>query len=1021
VVSGRDWFGREGSDPARGGDEGGAPPAVARQRRAGKRGPLVPTLVILLGLGLLLSSLATFWTEILWYESVGFRSVFTTALGAKLLLGVLGGLLTAAIVASSLVIAYRNRPIYAPTPDQEALERYREAVEPLRRLGIVAVPLVLGVLSGLGAAAQWQTFLLWRNQVPFGKTDPQFNMDIGFFVFTLPWLTFLVGFLGMALIMGLLAAAFTHYVYGGLQLTGKVRRTTSVARLHLSGLLALIVLVRAASYWLERYSLSTGTSELMTGIQYTDAAAVLPTKAILAIASIMCALMFLSVLWTKSWRLPIVGLVGLLVVSVVAGGIVPALVQSLKVKPSEKSLESPYLTRNIAATRDAYGLTNVDVTAYDASTQATPGQLRNDAATVPGIRIVDPNVVSPTFKQLAAKRNYYQFPDALDVDRYNVDDTLSDTVIAARELDLTGVPAAQRNWLNDHTVYTHGFGLTAAYGNKRTSDGGPVFIESDISSSGKLGQFEPRIYFGEQSPAYSIVGAPAGAAQREFDFPDTSAAGQANNTYAGTGGVPIGSLARKLAYGLKYREANFLLSDAVNDSSRLLDHRSPRERVDRVAPWLELDGNAYPAVADGRVVWIIDGYTTSANYPNSRLTSVTSATSDSITRSRRSVQAIDAGQINYIRNSVKATVDAFDGSVHLYAWDATDPMLKAWSAAFPGTVEPRSNISASLMSHLRYPEDLFKVQRQLLAKYHVTDPDSFYGGQDFWKVPADPTQEQRTTDQPAYYLTVAMPGQAQPQFSLTTTFMPVGDREILSGFLAVDSNAGSTKGSPRDGYGKLRLLVLPKEKSVKGPGQVQNEIGSSNTTSPTFPLNLSQSINSYRQEGSSVTLGNLLTLPVGGGLLYVEPVYVQAKSTSSFPLSKIIVVAFGDKLAWSDTLDKALDGLFGGDSGAQSDPSTPKAPSPTPSQPGTPNNPALQQALADAQQAVTDADAALKAGDFAKYGDAQKRLREAISRAVAASPQGGSVTLPAPAATTPAPAAAAGTKPSATATAPGTG
>ncbi len=957
----------------------------------------MPTLLALVGLGIVLSILAEFWTEILWFDSVNFRSVFMTELGAKVLLGVVGGLVTALVVGSSLMIAYRTRPIYAPTtPDQDTLERYREAIEPLRRIGTIAVPVGFGLLSGLGASAQWDTFLLWRNAVPFGKTDPQFNMDVGFYVFTLPWLSFVVAYLSMALIIGTLVAAFTHYIFGGLHFQGRNRRTTSAARLHLSVLLAAIVLVRAASYWLERYSLTTKSTDLMTGIQYTDATAVLPTKAILALASVMCALMFLSVIWTKSWRLPIVGVVLLLLVSIVVGGIFPALIQSLKVRPSEKSLESPYLANNIAATRDAFGLSNIETTAYDAATTASQGQLRNDTATVPGIRIIDPNVVSPTYQQLQAGKNYYRFPDSLDVDRYTVDGTVSDTVIAVRELNLDGVPAGQRNWLNDHTVYTHGYGVVAAYGNRKDADGKPVFFEQNIPSSGALGKFEPRIYFGEQSPAYSIVGAPSGASPREFDFPDGSPAGQANNTYAGTGGVEIGSLPRKIAYALKYREANFLLSDAVNSDSRLLDHRTPRDRVGQVAPWLTLDGNAYPAVVDGRVQWIIDGYTTTADYPNSSLTSVESATSDSVTSTRRAVVPIAAGQINYMRNSVKATVDAFDGSVHLYAWDESDPLLKAWMGAFPGTVEPMANISASLMSHLRYPEDMFKVQREILARYHVTTPDSFYGGQDFWKVPADPTKEARTTDQPPYYLSIAMPGQKEPSFSLTTTFMPFGNREVLSGFLAVDSNAGSTKGTRRAGYGQLRLLELPRDSNVRGPGQVQNDISSSAIQQDGGGLALSQFLNLQKQQGSTVVLGNLLTLPVGGGLLYVEPIYVQAKTDSAFPLARAVIAAFGDKLAWSSTLNGALDSLFGGDAGASSGdntPPNPTTPGTTPTPGGTADNPALAAALADAQKAITDADAALKAGDFAKYGDAQTRLREAIGKAVAASPNGGSVTL----------------------------
>jgi len=969
---------------------------------APRRSPLGMTLTILVALGVVLSAIAQVWTEVMWFDSVNRRSVFTTQVGAQVLLGLVGGLITAALVWTSLHFAHRARPIYPPvTPQQDALDRYREALEPIRRMATIVIPVLAGLVTGIAASAQWETFLLWRNAQPFGTTDPHFGMDIGFFVFTLPWLTFAVGFLTMSVILAALAAAFTHYVYGGLSLTNRGRDTTRFALLHLSSLFAVIVLLRAAGYWLERYTLSLSTSSLMTGIQYTDANAVLPTKAILAVASVMCAAMFLSVIWTRSWRLPVVGTVLLLVTSVVVGGIFPALIQSLKVKPSEKSLEAPYIARNIEATRAAYGLNAIEVKKYEPSSEASAEKLRATAAAIPGIRIVDPNVVSPTVRQKHAIRNYYAFPDALDVDRYTIDGTLRDVVIAARELDLAGVPAGQRNWLNDHTVYTHGYGIVAAYANQQDAEGNPVYVESAVPAGKALGEYEPRIYFGEQSPDYSIVGGPAGATPREFDYPAQVESQQVNNTYAGTGGVPLDNVMRKVAYGLKYREVNFLLSDAVNPSSRIMDYRTPKERVARVAPWLTLDGNAYPTIVDGRVLWVVDGYTTTANYPNSGLTSMQASTRDSTTSTRRSVTSLEQGQLNYIRNSVKATVDAFDGSVHLYAWDDADPILAAWQGAFPGVVEPRSAISASLMSHLRYPEDLFKIQRSLLAKYHVQDPDSFYGGQDFWRVPQDPTQESTRTDQPPYYLSIAMPGQTAPEFSLTTTFMPTGNREVLTGFLAVDSNPGKESGGKvMDGYGTLRLLELPPNSSVKGPGQVQNDIASSNQASKAFTLTLSQFINNARQQGSVVTLGNLLTLPMGGGMLYVEPIYVQGTASSQFPLGRAIVVAFGNKLAWSNTLDGALNELFGGQVAAPSTPTTPTTPT-TPGTPTTPTTPSgdLATAIADAQKAYADGEAALKAGDFAAYGEAQKRLKEALARAAAAAPSGSLTVTPTPTAT----------------------
>ena len=964
--------------------------------------------MILVVLGFAVSITASLWTEVLWFDSVGYEGVFVTQLTTKILLFVVGFVLTAGVVASSLLIAYRTRPVYAPvTPQQQSLDQYREAIEPLRKIAMFAIPGILGLLAGTGAAGQWQTFLLWRNGVPFGSKDAQFHRDLSFFVFTLPWVQFLLGFLTMVLVMATLAAAFTHYVYGGLQIQARAERTSRAARTHLAILVAALVLVRAATYWFDRYALATKDSPLLTGIRYTDAHAVLPTKAILAVAALMTVGLFIASIWTRSWRLPVVGVALLVITSIVVGSIYPALYQRFKVKPSEKSLEQVYIDRNIKATRAAYGIADVKTQGYTAATEATQGQLRDDAETIPGIRLVDPIVVSPTFKQLQSVKSYYAFPDALDVDRYTVGGKVRDTVLAVRELDLLGIPANQRNWLNDHTVYTHGFGLVAAYGNQRTPDGAPVFYERNIPQAGELPTFEPRIYFGEQSPSYSIVGASSGSSPREFDYPDNSAAGQKNSTYTGKGGVAIGSLPRKLAYALKYRELNFLLSDAVNGSSRILDHREPLERVERVAPWLTPDGNPYPAVVDGRVQWIIDGYTTSADYPYSRLTDIDTATSDSVTARSSAVTTIGSGQVNYMRNSVKATVDAYDGSVKLYAWDDKDPLLKAWRKAFGNTVLPMSDISADLMSHLRYPEDLFKVQRQMLAKYHVTDAASFYGGQDYWQIPEDPAQDASVV-QPPYYLTLKMPGQDDARFSITTTFKPVGDRQILTGFLAVDADAGTTQGRRSSDYGTMRLLTLPKDSQVSGPGQVQNEIGSSNATSPDSALNLSQFLNNARQSGSSVTLGNLLTLPVGGGLLYVQPIYVRAQGDSAFPLQRATVVAFGDKLAWAYTLDGALDGLFGGNSGATAGDSgsTPTTPGGTPTTPAPTDAAALAKALADIQAAYDAGQKALKAGDFAAYGTAQKQLADAINRAVAAAPKGGSVTVkptPSPSTTTPAP------------------
>ena len=782
---------------------GGPPRAVGRRRR----GPLGTTLLVMLGVVVVGGILADVLTDVWWYDSVGFRGVFVKELTTKVVIFLGAALITGGAVAASLVIAYRTRPLYIPvTPAQQVLEQYRQAIEPLRRIAVWAVPVVLGLLAGSGSMGAWRTFLLWANRQPFGIKDPQFGLDVGFFVFTLPWLRFVVSFVTVVLVLAFVAAAFTHYVYGGLQLPGR-GPTTRAAFVHLGVLGALIALTRAASYWLDRYSLSTQKGSLLTGITYTDANAVLPTKAILAVAAVMCAVFFLAAIWSRSWRLPVTGVVLLVVTAVVVGGIYPALIQSLKVNPSQKSLESTYIERNISATRAAFGLDRVKRIQNPTAAQTeNKDVLRAAANDIPGVRIIDPNVVAPTFRQLEGQRDYYAFPDTLDVDRYTIDKQTRDAVVAVREINLDGLPDNQRNWLNDHTVYTHGYGFYAAYGNQRTTEGDPVFFEGGGRSA--IGQYEPRTYFGELSPTYSVVGAEQGAPPREFDFPaggDGDVAVQ--NTYSGDGGVQIGSTLRQLAYAIKYREANFLLSDAVNGDSRILDHRTPTERVERVAPWLRLDGNVYPAVIEGRVQWIVDGFTTSANYPNSRLIELAEATSDSVAQ-RSNVVTVGTGQVNYVRNAVKATVDAYTGAVKLYGWDTTDPMLKAWSNAFPGSVRPLSEISGDLMAHIRYPQDFLKVQRELLTEYHVTNPGDFYSGSDKWRVPRDPASTAQ--DQPVVFQSIAMPGEDEAAFSITTPFVPasnnVAGREILRGLLAVDADAGNQAGKPAADYGLLRLL-----------------------------------------------------------------------------------------------------------------------------------------------------------------------------------------------------------------------
>jgi len=596
---------------------------------------------------------------------------------------------------------------------------------------------------------------------------------------------------------------------------------------------------------------------------------------------------------------------------------------------------------------------------------------------------MDPALISSTFAQLQQFRQYYRFPSNLSVDRYAINGRTQDAVIAVRELNQSGLTDSQ-TWYNNKIVYTHGYGVVAAFGNQRSIDGQPVFMEAGVPSTGELGPYEPRIYFGQNSPAYSIVGGPEGTKPVELDYPSgTDGAHQTYTTFSGDGGPKLDNDFKKLVYALKFQSEQIVLSDAVNSHSQILYDRDPIKRVRKVAPYLTLDSAAYPAVVDGRVKWIVDGYTTSSNYPYSQTQGLDAARTDSETQSHPN--AVD--DVNYMRNAVKATVDAADGSVTLYAWDDHDVILKTWGKIFPATLKPYSEMSGQLMSHIRYPADLFKLQRSVLGQYHVTDAGSFYSREDAWTTPNDPVSgPNKMSLQPPYYLTMQMPGQDAPAFSLYSTFIPLASsdssRSVLTGYLAADADAGSQAGVRSSNYGKLRLLTLPKDNTVPGPGQVQNNFNADTT--------VSQALNLLRQGQTRVLNGNLLTLPVGGGLLYVQPVYVQSTGDTSYPLLQKILVAFGQKIAFKDTLPEALDVLFGGDSGAAPgatsvSPGASSAAAPRDSSTSS-SNPALQSALKDAQQALIDREAAFKAGNWAAFGVADDKLSKAVAAALAATP-----------------------------------
>ena len=930
-----------------------------------RRGPLPIVIAILVVASVALVSLSGFYADWLWFRSVDFTEVWSTILLTKATVFVVAGFATSLIITLNVYLAFRKRPLYVPlTVEADNLERYRSQIEPIRRLVLVGLSLVLFYFGGSSASQLWDTWLLFKNSTSFGVVDPQFGLDISFFAFKLPMYQALVAWAISTLVFAIIGSAVVHYLYGGIRPQVAQERTTVAARVQLSVLIGLVVLLKAGAYWLDRYALALKDNKLITGLTYTDVNALLPAKAILAGIAAICSLLFFANIIRRSWLLPAAGTALLVISSVLIAGIYPAAIQQFQVKPSESSKEAPFIQRNIDATRDAFGLSAVEVKDFQATLNASAGQLSKDSATISNIRLMDPNVLSATFRQLQQIKPYYTFGATLDVDRYKVDGVSYDTIVAVRELNIDGNPS--RNWINDHLVYTHGFGFVAAYGNVRDADGKPSFVVGDLPPTKGLGEFEPRIYFGENVPDYSIIGGTTTGEPGEFDYPDdASANGQKNVTYSGKGGVPVGSLFNKLVFALKYQEQRILLSNLINTDSKILFERNPRERVAKVAPWLTLDGDPYPALVDGRVLWIIDGYTTSAGYPYSRKTTLSGATTDALTVNSTSITAQGDQTVNYIRNSVKATVDAYDGTVSLYQWDENDPVLKTWSKAFPNSIKSKSEMSDQLMEHIRYPEDMFRIQRDILSAYHVKSAAAFYGGQDFWRVPRDPsTFGANAGNQPPYYMTMQLPGSDKAAFSLTTPFVPRGGRENLAAFAVVNSQAGPD-------YGKITVLQLPRSTNVAGPSQVASNFEAK--------PEVANSLSLLRQGGSDVVLGNLLTLPVGGGLLYVQPVYVRATANAAaYPLLQKVLVSFGDQIGYSDTLKGALDQVFAGNSGTSESGASTGSGKPTT---GTND---LANALASAKQALADGQAALAKGDFTAYGKAQDRLKSAIAAAISA-------------------------------------
>ena len=948
------------------------------------RALLITAGIIVVGF-LALRGLSSFWTERMWFSSEGYATVFSRLVWTRIGLFVVCGTLMAVGVGVNMLLAFRLRPMFRPaTAEQTSLDRYREVVTPIRGRLLLGVALLVGAFAGSSGAGQWRTFMLWRNGVPFDETDPFFHRDLGFYIFDLPWWHFVVGLTMAVAIVSLIAASFVHYLYGGIRLEASRDRISGAAAAQLSMLLGVFMVAKAADYWLDRFDVVTGSGGLIDGVTYTDDHALVPAKNILLGISVICALLLFLNVWRRTWMLPSVGM-GLFVLSAILLGVIwPALVQQFQVDPTEADKEASYIAWNIEATRAAYDIADAEVEQYSGESQLDSRQLAQSAIDSPGIRLVDPQVVQQTFEQRQQVRGYYSVAPILDVDNYDIDGQERDVVLAVRELNQDGISSGSQNWANLHTVYTHGYGVVAAYGNQRPANNQtvltgqePAWAEIDIPPRGQLTDltedgYEGRIYFGENSPSYSIVGKKSeDAGDIELDLPGGDGTGtDQTTTYDGADGVSVGGFFNKLLYAVRFGEPNLVLSERVHENSRILYHRDPALRVEKVAPWLTVDSDPFPAVVDGRVVWLLDGYTVTDRYPMSEKGSFDEMTDDSLANDS-TFQTLPSDEINYIRNAIKATVDAYDGTVTLYAWDEEDPILRAWMGAFPGTVQPRSEIPEAVLEHLRYPEDMFKVQRYQLGAYHVLDAGDFYEANDRWEVPTDPNNP--TSLQPPYRLSVPS-SDAADMFSLTSVYTPV-NRENLAAFVSVDADA------VEDSYGTIRVKRLSSSSQIPGPGQIANQIQSDQA--------VTQALLPYtRETNTRVVNGNLLTLPVGGGLLYVQPLYsLRTSGEGNFPVLRFVAVSFGQEVGVGRTLGEAIYDVL----------NLPGIPSDSPAgdpQPGNgdPSEPddeptgslqkRVQTLLNRADAKFEEADAALAEGDLGGYQDAVAEAHALVQQAI---------------------------------------
>jgi uncharacterized membrane protein (UPF0182 family) len=861
-----------------------APPAPrARRRSLFKLAALVAFLLVGLSVA------AAIYTDVLWFRELHASGVYRTQLWTKVALGVAFGGGFALVLALNMWIVRRITPPdrIAKIPDQ-ILSRYRATLQPYKARAFVAIVLGGGIVAGLRAASKWREYLLWRHGGTFGSREPVFSRDAGFYVFKLPYKQAFFGWAFGALLAITIAAVVAHYLRGGIRPQRRGERVSLQARAHLSVLIGLLVALKAWGYRLDMFGLLSSRRGVVSGASYTDIHARIPALRIMIVAALVSALVILINVRVRSWHLPVFGLAFLIGVSIGGGGLYPGLIQRLKVKPDERMLEQASIRRNILATRFAYGLDRVRST----DVLAKPGKLdHGDLAvandTIQNIRLWAPDVLRSIYQNLRRGKQYYTFPSPADTDRYVLDGGVRQLMVAAREIAPSGLGPAAQTWVNTHLFYTHGYGLVASLADEISGDGEPDFVLRDIPVQAT--QRAPlvkrqAIYYGETAEVPFVI---ARTEQQELDHPTAAATGPgyATTTYDGTGGIRMNGFWKRAALAWRFRDLNVLISGAITDQSRFMFRRAIAQRVAQVAPFVRLDANPYPVLAGDRLVWLVDGYTTAASFPYAQPGSFASLSGGMV-----------GGSGNYIRSSVKFVVDAKDGTVDGYVWDARDPVLQAWLRIFPGSLKPQRAMPLAVRQHVRYPEGLFRIQSGMFENYHVTDAGAFYQKEDAWLVARDPTFCLNATKAcgastvpppvPPHYMIARLPGAPGAQFVLVRPFTPSGGRQNMVGYLAANSD-------PAD----LLVYELPRQQQVFGPEQVEATINQD-------PI-VSQQIALWNQQHSKVIYGNLIVVPVGDAMLYIQPLYLRGEGSQIPELKRIVAVADGE-VRMAGTLAEAV-------------------------------------------------------------------------------------------------------------------